>query len=44
MLENTELISYFNSIMDSSGVDNFDEETREKLLNHMLSFYLQDPS
>ena len=41
LLENTELISYFNSIVDTSGVDNFDDDAHEKLLHDMLSLYLR---
>ena len=41
LLENTELISYFNSILDTSGVDNFDDDAREKLLHDMLILYLE---
>ena len=29
--ENTEFISYFNSVVDTSCVDNFDDNTREIL-------------
>ena len=31
LLENTEFISYFNSVLDTSCVDNFDDNTRERL-------------
>ena len=31
LLENTEFISYFNSVVDTSCVDNFDDNTRERL-------------
>ena len=31
LLENTEFISYFNSVVDTSFVDNFDDNTRERL-------------
>ena len=37
LLENTELIRYCNSIVDTSGVDNFDDNARKKLLHDMLS-------
>ena len=41
LLENTELISYFNSILDTSGVGTFDNNGLEKLLHDMLSLYLR---
>ena len=41
LLENTELISYFNSVVDTSGVDNFDDDAHEKFLHDMLSLYLR---
>ena len=41
LLENTELISYFKSIVDTSDVDNFDDDARDKLLHDMLSLYLR---
>ena len=31
LLENTEFISYFNSVVDTFCVDNFDDNTRERL-------------
>ena len=40
LLENTEVSSYFNSIVDTSGVDNFDDDAREKHLHDRLSFYV----
>ena len=41
LLEYTKLISYFNSIVDTSGVDNFDDDAHEKLLHDMLSLFLR---
>ena len=40
LFENTEFISYFNSIVHTSGVDNFDDNAHEKLLHGMVSLYL----
>lgn len=35
LLENTELISYFKLIVDTSGIDNFENDALEKLLHGM---------
>lgn len=40
--EETELISCFNSIVDTSGVDNFDDDTLEEPLHDMVNLYLRD--
>ena len=39
--ENTEFISYFNSVVDTSCVDNFDDNTRERLCFDLSSLYLR---
>ena len=41
LLENTEFISYFNSVVDTSCVDNFDDNTRERLFSDLSSLYLR---
>ena len=41
LLENTEFISYFNSVVDTSCVDNFDENTRERLFFDLSNLYLR---
>ena len=41
LMEDTEVISHYNSIVDSSGVPNVTDELRESLLSNMLRLYLR---
>ena len=40
-MEDTEVISHYNSIVDRSGVSNVTDELRESLLANMLRLYLR---
>ena len=40
-MQDTEVISHYNSVVDNSGVENIDIEDRENLLQNMLQLYIR---
>ena len=40
LMQDAEVISYYNSVVDTSGVENIDIEDRENLQQNMLQLYL----
>lgn len=41
LMQDTEVISYYNSVVDTSGVKNFQDENKENLLENMIQLYLR---
>ena len=41
LMQDTEVISYYNSVVDTCGVENIDSEDRENLLQNMLQLYIR---
>ena len=41
LVQDTEFISYYNSVLDTCGVENIDSEDRENLLQNMLQLYIR---
>ena len=40
-MQDTEVISHYNSVVDTFGVENIDIEDRENLLQNMMQLYIR---
>ena len=41
LMQDTEVVSYYNSVVDTSGVENLQDEEKDNLLQNMLQLYLR---
>ena len=41
LMQDTEVIGHYNSVVDTSGVENIENEDRENLLQNMLQLYIR---